>query len=170
MPGPASLRRTATGTIAAGELADRLFLELPWLVRLATRLTGDRDVAEDCAQETLVAAWQRHDQLREPAALRGWLRRALVNRIIDRSRAHRDELDIADVEQEWADDAWTVRPELVIDRAEQRDELEDALTRLPVGLRVPVVLHDAAGWTSPEVASALGSGCLPPSSGSEGAG
>lgn len=137
------------------QLGDLLVAELPWLVRLATRLTRDADVAEDCAQETIIGAWRRVEQLRDPAALRGWLRRSLVNRVIDRSRARRDELDIEAVETEWADDAWTVQPERVLERAELRDALEDALTRLPAILRVPVVLHDAVGWTSPEIAEAL---------------
>lgn len=141
-----------------GQLGDLLVAELPWLVRLATRLTRDADVAEDCAQETIVGAWRRADQLRDPAALRGWLRRSLVNRVIDRARARRDELDIEAVETEWADDAWTVQPERVLERAELRDELEDALTRLPAILRIPVVLHDAVGWSSPEIAEALGIG------------
>ncbi|HEX5826337.1 MAG TPA: sigma-70 family RNA polymerase sigma factor, partial [Candidatus Limnocylindrales bacterium] len=116
---------------ATPELGEVLLAELPWLVRLATKLTRDPDAAEDCAQETLVAAWRKHDQLRDPAALRGWLRRSLVNRIVDRSRVHKNELDIDDVEREWADDTWTVAPERVLERAELRDELEDALARLP---------------------------------------
>ena len=140
------------------ELGDTLIAELPWLVGLATRLTRDPEVAEDCAQETLIAAWRRHDTLRDPAALRGWLRRTLVNKVIDRSRARRDTLDIDAVEREWADDAWTVQPEAVIERAERREDLEDALVRLPAILRVPVVLHDAEGWTGREIADALGIG------------
>jgi len=61
--------------------AARLTEELPRLVRLATRLLSDADVAEDCAQNTIVGAWRRRDQLRDPAALPAWLRRSLVNRI-----------------------------------------------------------------------------------------
>ncbi len=140
------------------ELGDTLIAELPWLIGLATRLTRDPEVAEDCAQETLIAAWRRHDQLRDPAALRGWLRRTLVNKVIDRSRTRRDTLDIEAVEREWADDTWTVQPEAVIERSERREDLEDALTRLPAILRVPVVLHDAVGWTSQEIAELLGIG------------
>lgn len=135
-----------------------LFAELPWLVGLATRLTRDPAVAEDCAQETLIAAWRRYDQLRDPGALRGWLRRTLLNRIIDRARVHHAELDITDVERDWADDTWTVQPERVLMRAEQHEDLEDALACLPVILRVPVVLHDALGWTGAEIAAALGIG------------
>ncbi len=40
-------------------------------------------------------------------------------------------------------------------RAEQREDLEDALARLPVGYRTVVVLHDAAGMTTPAIADAL---------------
>jgi len=115
----------------------------------------DPDAAEDCAQETIVGAWRRRDQLRDPAALPAWLRRSLVNRVIDRARAHHDELDIEAVEADWHDDAWSVQPERVLERAELRDELEDALARLPVIYRVPVVLHDVLGWTGPEIARAM---------------
>ena len=136
--------------------AQALVDELPRLVRLATRLIRDPDQAQDCAQETIVGAWRRRDQLREPAALSGWLRRSLVNRIIDRSRVHRDEIDLEAVEADWHDDDWTVVPEQVLERAEMRDELEDALARLPVVYRMAVILHDALSWTGAEIAAATG--------------
>jgi RNA polymerase sigma-70 factor (ECF subfamily) len=135
--------------------AARLTEELPRLVRLATRLLRDADVAEDCAQETIVGAWRRRDQLREAAALPAWLRRSLVNRIVDRSRRHHDELDIDAIEADWHDDSYTVMPERVLERAELHDALEDGLARLPVIYRLPVVLHDALGWTGAEIASAM---------------
>lgn len=78
-----------------------------------------------------------------------------MNRIIDRARSHHDQLDIEAVEADWRDDSYTVMPERVLERAELRDELEDGLTRLPVIYRLPVVLHDALGWTSAEIASAM---------------
>ena len=142
----------------AGEgdaFAARLAAELPRLVRLATRLVADSDQAEDCAQETIVGACRRRDQLRDGAALPAWLRRSLVNRIIDRSRRHHDELDVDAVEADWRDDSYSVQPERVLERAELRDELQDALARLPVIYRVPVVLHDAIGWTANDIADAM---------------
>jgi DNA-directed RNA polymerase specialized sigma24 family protein len=90
-------------TTAGHRFAAELVRELPYLVRLATRLVHDPDQAEDCAQETIVSAWRRQDQLRDPAAVSAWLRRSLVNRIIDRSRAHHEELDIDAVEADWRD-------------------------------------------------------------------
>lgn len=135
-----------------------LVAELPRLVGLANRLVRDPDQAEDCAQETIIGAWRRRDQLRETRALAAWLRRSLVNRIIDRARAHHEELDIETVEADWHDDHYSVAPERVLERAELRDELEDGLARLPVIYRVPVVLHDVLGWTAVEIASAMGAG------------
>ena len=138
--------------------AAELIAELPRLVHLATRLVRDPDQAQDCAQETIVGAWRRRDQLRDRQAMSAWLRRSLVNRIIDRSRVHRDELDIEAVEADWHDDDWSVVPERVLERAEMRDELEDALARLPVVYRVAVVLHDALGWTAAEIAATTSAG------------
>jgi len=109
---------------SADGFAAELVRELPYLVRLAARLVRDPDQAEDCAQETIVGAWRRQDQLRDPAALSAWLRRSLVNRIIDRSRAHHDELDIDAVEADWRDDRYSVAPDRVLERAELRDALE----------------------------------------------
>jgi len=146
---------TPAGATDADEFAGRLAAELPRLVGLATRLLSDADIAEDCAQETIVGAWRRRDQLRDASALPAWLRRSLVNRIIDRSRRRHDELDIDAIEADWKDDAYSVQPELVIERTELRDELEDALARLPVIYRLPVVLHDALGWTAAEIASSM---------------
>ncbi len=116
---------------APDAFARRLTDELPRLVRLATRLVRDPDAAEDCAQETIVGAWRRRDQLRDSAALPAWLRRSLVNRVIDRARARHDELDVTLVEADWRDDSWSVQPERVLERAELHDDLEDALSRLP---------------------------------------
>ena len=153
-----AIGQSAQASSDGDEFADSLVGELPRLVRLATRLVRDPDQAEDCAQETIVGAWRRRDQLRDPAALAGWLRRSLVNRIIDRSRVHHDELDIDAVEADWRDDHYSVAPDRVLERAELRDDLEDALARLPVIYRVTVVLHDVVGWTAREIADAMDAG------------
>jgi len=137
---------------------ERLAAELPALTRLATRLVRDADLAEDLAQETVVTAWRRRDQLRDAAALGGWLRKALVRRVVDHARAERPTVDIAAVERDWRDDSFTVQPERVLERAELRDELEDALSHLPAIYRLPVVLHDGSSWTMDEVAAVVGIG------------
>jgi RNA polymerase sigma-70 factor (ECF subfamily) len=128
-------------------------MELPRLARLALHLVRDPIVAEDLAQEAALKAWSRRRQLRDGAPVGPWLNRILVNLVIDRSRARHDELTVADVEDRWHDDDYTVDPERVLARAELRDELEDGLVRLPARYRVVVVLHDALGWPVTEISA-----------------
>jgi RNA polymerase sigma-70 factor (ECF subfamily) len=56
-------------------------------VRLAERVLGDREEAEDVAQETLLRAGDA--VLRDPAALPGWLSAVCSRLAIDRLRARR---------------------------------------------------------------------------------
>jgi len=132
-----------------------LAAELPRLARLALHLTRDAGTAEELAQEAALRAWSRRRQLRAGAPVGPWLNRILVNLVIDRSRVHHDELSVTDIEERWHDDDYTVDPEQVLERAELRDEIEDALVRLPAGYRTVVVLHDAVGWPVPAVAETL---------------
>lgn len=118
-------------------------------------LARDPVVAEELAQEAALRAWSRQRQLRDGAPVGPWLNRILVNLVIDRSRAHHDELTVSDIEDRWHDDDYTVDPERVLARAELRDELEDGLVRLPAGYRMVVVLHDAAGWPVSAIADAM---------------
>ena len=150
-PGSTQGRSSASGPDFGRRLAD----ELPRLTKLGLRLTRDAGRTEDLVQEAALRAWSKQDLLRAGAPIGPWLNRILVNLAIDRSRARRDEVDLADVEDRWRDDDNTVDPAQVMARAEQREDLEDALARLPVGYRTVVVLHDAAGMTTPAIADAL---------------
>lgn len=47
------------------------------LFRIAFRLTGQRETAEDLVQETFTEAWRSLPDLREPASARAWLFRIL---------------------------------------------------------------------------------------------
>ena len=59
--------------------------QLPRLLSIARRMVGDD--AEDAVQDCLLKAFQRFDQLHDPAAARAWLTRILVNCCRDRGRA-----------------------------------------------------------------------------------
>lgn len=54
-------------------IADVVSTEREVLVRYCARYTGESDVAEDLAQQTLLQAWRHEQQLRDPQARRGWL-------------------------------------------------------------------------------------------------
>lgn len=135
--------------------------EVPGLYRFARTLAPDRQHAEDLVQDTLIRALERADTFRQDSSLATWLRRILHNLAVDQARRRReipvDDL-VAEVEARWNDDRYTVDAATVVARAETRDELADALIRLPVIYRAAVVLHDAEGLTAREIAQVQGIG------------
>lgn len=129
---------------------------MPGLLRYARTLARDREAAEDLVQETLKRALERASGFRGDASVSTWLHRILHNLAIDELRGRKEEpsgdLVVDAVESQWRDDSYTVDPEAVILRAEQRSDLLEALTHLPTIYRSAVVLHDASGLTVPQVA------------------
>ncbi len=140
------------------DLSDLLPDQLPALSRYVRSITRDSTTAEDLVQETVARALEKEDTLQSPAALRSWLFRIAHNTTIDYYRRQREDPseDIADeVEQRWREDDYTVDAQIVVARSETADEVRDALVRLPYTYRSVLVLHDAEGWTSREIAEAL---------------
>lgn len=122
------------------------------LYRFALILTPDRDLAADLVQDTFLRALERFDQYRGDAPLRAWLRQILHNLAVDRARRSSREVVVETVEDLWRDDEYTVDPAAVAERTQTREELEDALVRLPFIYRVAVILHDVEGWAVREIA------------------
>ena len=136
---------------------EQLVGELPGLLRYAQLLTRDAQAAEDLVQETVVRALERAGQFRGAASVGTWLHRIMFTRFVDETRRRRpdpvdEEALVQAVEADWRDDAYTVTAEVVLERAERREELLDALLRLPVPYRAAVVLHDVEGLTVAAVA------------------
>ena len=136
----------------ARDIPGRLAEHSEALYRFALSITRDPDLAADLVQDTFLRAIERADQHRGDASLRAWLRRILHNIAIDRARRATRELIVEQVEDRWRDDAYTVDPAAVAERTRTREELEDALVRLPFIYRVAVVLHDVEGWTVRQIA------------------
>jgi RNA polymerase sigma-70 factor, ECF subfamily len=122
------------------------------LYRFALSITHDPTLSADLVQDTFVRALERSDQYRGDAPLGAWLRRILHNLAIDRVRRAARELVVEDVEESWMDDDYTVDPETIAIRAQTREELLDALARVPFIHRTTVLLHDVEGWTVREIA------------------
>lgn len=126
------------------------------LYRVALRLSGDPHSAADLVQDTLIRGMEKASQYRGEHGLLPWLRRILHNLAIDRARRSNREDVVEDVEARWSADEYTVDPAVVAERAATREELQDALVRLPFIYRAAVLLHDAEGLTMREVAEMTG--------------
>src|SRR5438552_3855114 len=72
--------------IAFGEIVRR-YQDTAYACALA--LVGDSHLAEDCAQEAFVTAWIQLEQLREPGAFPGWLRRIVATQCHRATRGKR---------------------------------------------------------------------------------
>ncbi len=152
LPVPASAAPSAA--LAEQDLCRALELEAPALLAMATRMLGDAADAADALQEAWLRAWTRRAALRDPAALRGWLRqivareclRSLRWRAVRRWIPFGEDLPERPLEQ--------VPPELALDVARVRALVE----RLPPRQRQLWGLRFDEGWTIPEIAEATGLG------------
>jgi RNA polymerase sigma-70 factor, ECF subfamily len=135
----------AAGDPAAfGVLAERNFSRL-W--GIAMRTLGHPDDAADAVQEGLVSAMCRAHTYRGEASVGTWLARIVVNRCIDRLRAHRPTVPLADRDMPRPDPAGAVATRMAVD---------EALLALPVDQRLAIVLVDVQGWPVADAATMLG--------------
>ena len=116
---------------------------------LLRRLSADRTLAEDLAQQAFVEMWKSLPKLETPAAFSGWLRRIAVNVWLQHLRKKRLLVLDNDAGDELADPSTALSNESAID-------LAAALNRLPTSVRLCVVLAYQAGMSHGEIAEATG--------------
>jgi RNA polymerase sigma-70 factor (ECF subfamily) len=145
-----------TDAPAASITEDDLLEAVPGLWRFARSLLRTDADAEDLVQDTLLRAMERADSFRGESSVATWLHRIAHHLAVDRGRRASREIDVADVEQRWTDDRYTLDDAAFAERSLDRVELEDALVHLPFSYRGTVVLHDVEGWTVREIAEATG--------------
>ena len=150
------LQRARQGDLSA---FNELVLEHQGLVfNLCLRLLGQRQTAEDAAQEAFFAAWRALPSLRGDA-FRAWLLRIAANVCKDelrrRGRRPFGSLDLA-LEEGLPEPADTGRaPEQSLLQGELRERVEEALRELPDDRRLAVVLCDIEGLDYVEIAEIM---------------
>ncbi len=128
------------------ELARR---HLPALERFCLHMGLDADAAADCAQETIVRAWLKAGQLRDPERFPAWLRGIAVRLVRDEERRRMRE------RRAWREAAERRPP--AQDDPEARLLLERALMELSVEERAMLAMR-AEGFSWREIAAASGMG------------
>lgn len=142
--------------------AEALQRERAVLVRFCTRYTGDPDVAEDLAQQTLLEAWRHARELRDPAARQSWLFSIARNACRMWARRHsRERTWRAGAGQPGAPDPWDrPAPEEDLAAALERDDLarllDGALALLPSATRAVLVGRYVDDAPQAEIAARLG--------------
>jgi RNA polymerase sigma-70 factor (ECF subfamily) len=136
--------------------------------RLAFRITGSREDAEEVAQDALWTAARKIGQFRGASAFGSWLYRITANTAYQkvRSRRGRDHAEISweallprfDGLGRFAEpvDDWSGRLQEPVLQAELRGVLSAAVDALPADYRTAFFLHDVEGLPNAEVARLLG--------------
>lgn len=119
------------------------------LVRLCATISGDRDAAEDLAQETLLEAWRSRHKLTDPAGADRWLS-AVARNVCLRwtSRRSRREVAVSHVPE--------TAVELELDRADLAEMLDGALALLPPSSRDVLLQRYVQDRPVAEIARRLG--------------
>ncbi len=140
--------------------ADRVY-------RLAVRITGSAEDAEEVAQDALWTAGRKIHMFKGDSAFGSWLYRITANAAYMKLRSRRAKareialeevlpaLDGDGAHFEPMDD-WSRRVDERTLQGELREVLERAIAELPTDYRTALVLHDVEGMSNPDIAEALG--------------
>lgn len=135
------VRAQAGDTLALSDLLD---LVSPFVLTICRAIAGAQ--AEDAAQEALIVVFRRFGNLREPTALRGWLRTVCTREAL-RLTADQNPPTL-ELEQAGQLTAPGPAPELYL-------ALVQALASLPPEQRLPLVLREVEGLRDAEIARLL---------------
>jgi RNA polymerase sigma factor (sigma-70 family) len=139
--------------------------EWPRLVRLCAHFTGDRDAAEDLAQETLIEAWRHQDRVYDWQGYPSWLSAIARNLSLRWMRQQRREQarlimssTAASEPSARAEELSIDQPDFTVDleRAELADLLDRALALLPAESRRVLVEKYIDELPLGEIAEKLG--------------
>lgn len=138
------------------ELADQVY-------RVARRLVGSREEAEDLMQETYARAFRGWRGYTPGTNLRAWLLRILTNLNIDRGRRQQRAPDMQPLEEgdyflynklEESSRETNLDEEQVVERLSQ-DDIVGALSAVPHDFRDVIVLVDIGDFTYADAAQIL---------------
>ncbi len=135
--------------------------------RLALRITGSNEDAEEAAQDALWTAARKIQMFKGESAFGSWLYRITANAAYQKLRSRRAkaaEIALDDVLPAFDDagrhfepmDDWSNRVDEKALQGELRRALADAIGALPPDYRTALVLHDVEGLSNPDIAEALG--------------
>lgn len=135
--------------------------------RLAFRITGNHEDAEEVAQDALWTAARKVHSFKGESAFGSWLYRIAANAAYQKLRRRKvsgrevsfEEL-LPQVESQGphaeAIDDWSSKVEEPALQEEVRTVLRSAIEALPPDYQTALVLHDLEGLSNPEIARSLG--------------
>jgi len=121
----------------------------------AMRITRNRFMAEDAAQDAFVTAWMKLDTLREAEKFGGWVCRIARNCALNMITRYRDFVDLAQLDNLDLSTDPRETPEEQYVFSEERDELYKSLSKLPKRVGQIIHLHYFEGLSVAEIADRM---------------
>jgi RNA polymerase sigma-70 factor, ECF subfamily len=128
----------------------------------AVRLLANEVEAEDICQEVFLRAYEHFEELRQSPTAGGWLKTVARNLCLNHLTRYRSRWRFfSEMQNEQEDDAplefaGPDHHEEDLNRADQRQVLEEALKKLPPAQRIPLVLFHFESLGYEEIAARLG--------------
>ena len=129
---------------------------------LALRVLRDEEAARDVVQDAFLKAYGSLDRFEGRSSFYTWLYRIVMNLCLDRKRRDRSSRRVdwsEEVEREAAADPESPsapEPDVALERAELRAQLERAIAQLPEDARRTLELREIDGLSYQEIAECLG--------------
>jgi RNA polymerase sigma-70 factor (ECF subfamily) len=147
--------RELIGRVLAGDPnAERALYDahVERVFRLAYRMAGDLELAQDYTQETFIRAFSRLAGFRGDSALSTWLGSIAISVTLNglRKVKRRNQREVG-----W-DDSMPVGQMTRAADPDLKSRLTKAIDDLPDGYRAVFVMHDVEGYTHEEIGTALG--------------
>lgn len=124
------------------------------LYRLAMRLLGNSNDAEEAVQDAFVAAWRRLRGFRGDAAFSSWMYRIVTNRCLALLRTRPPVVSLDDLGDQPGPDGDS--PERAAETGDRSTALNRALHNLPTEQRTCWVLRELHGLSYVEIAAIIG--------------
>ena len=124
---------------------------------LCLRMMGNREDAQDCAQEALLRAFRAFDRFRDGASPKTWLYRIAYNTCIDELRRRRGVVSLDTLREGGFDvpDATAERAYEQLEHKERCELVKQAMEQLPEDQRAALVLRAFQQLSYEEIANAL---------------
>jgi len=155
-----AIRRAQAGDPSVYEYLYRLHSRRVYT--LCLRMAKDTAEAEDLTQEAFLLLFRKIHTFRGESAFSTWLHRLAVNLVLMRLRKKSPPVVSIEAIPDPDDETAPLRslefgaPDLSLEGAIDRINLERCIQRLPAGFRKVFVLHDIQGYRHREIANFLG--------------
>jgi RNA polymerase sigma-70 factor (ECF subfamily) len=134
------------------------------IYRMAYRLTGNRDDAQDLVQDSVLEALRAFDRFHIGSRFDRWMQRIMTHNYIDRQRAQ-PKVEVESLDQSLGSEEEEERtlevpdmtgdPARLLEERELAEPVQRALDELPAEYRAVVVLSDIEGYSYEEIAATL---------------